>query len=136
MGQKSAANVIQAIAESRTRPLEKFLHGLGIRYVGERMARVLALHFGSTEALEAAGVEDFENVNEIGAVTAKALYDFFHDPQQNEAMHRCLERGVRPAPPERPSGAAAALAGKTVVITGTLAAPRTQWKERLERAGA
>ncbi len=136
MGQKSAANVIQAIEESKTRPLEKFLHGLGIRYVGERTARVLALHFGSIPALEAAGVEDFENVNEIGAVTAKALYDFFHDPQQSEAMQRCLQRGVRPAPPERPGGAAAALAGKTVVITGTLGAPRTQWKERLERAGA
>jgi len=134
MGKKSAANVIQAIAESRTRPLDKFLHGLGIRYVGERTARVLALHFGGIEALTAAGVEDFENVNEIGAVTAKALYDFFHDPQQNEAMHQCLERGVRPTPPERPSGAV--LAGKTVVITGTLDAPRTQWKERLERAGA
>jgi DNA ligase (NAD+) len=136
MGSKSAANVIAAIEQSKRRPLEKFLHGLGIRYVGERTARVLALHFGSIAALEAAGVEDFEDVNEIGAVTAKSLHAFFQDAQQMALVHRCLELGVRPAAPAHPSGAATPLAGKTVVITGTLGAPRTQWKERLERAGA
>ena len=136
MGKKSAANVVQAIEQSRRRPLDKFLFGLGIRFVGERTARILAQHFGSIEALEAASVEDFEDVNEIGAVTAKSLHAFFHDDRQLAVAHRCLERGVRPVAPERPAGTATPLAGKTVVITGTLSAPRAQWKERLERAGA
>jgi len=135
MGKKSAANVMRAIEQSKHRPLDKFLNGLGIRYVGERTARVLARHFGGIEALEAASVEDFENVSEIGAVTAKSLHTFFHDPQQLALVHRCLELGVQPEPLEQGSGPMP-LAGRTVVITGTLSAPRTQWKERLERAGA
>jgi DNA ligase (NAD+) len=136
MGRKSAENVVNAIEASKRRPLEKFLHGLGIRYVGERTARVLALHFGSIPALEAASVEDFENVNEIGAVTAKSLHTFFQDRQQMALVQRCLEQGVAPQAPQRAGGADAPLAGKTVVITGTLGEPRTVWKERLERAGA
>ena len=138
MGKKSAANVIEAIDASRTKPLEKFLHALGIRYVGEGASRVLARHFGSLEALRGAAVEDFENVDEIGAVTAKSLYNFFHDPVQLSLIDQCLENGVDPKPPEVPeAGAEGAtpLAGKTVVITGKLSLPRPQWKERLERAG-
>ncbi len=140
MGKKSAANVIEAIDESRTKPLEKFLHALGIRYVGERTAQVLARHFGSLEALRAASAEDFENVNEIGAVTAKSLYNFFHDPAQLALIDQSLENGVDPTAPEalEKGGAEGAtpLAGKTVVITGKLSLPRPQWKVRLERAGA
>ena len=138
MGKKSAANVIEAIHASRTRPLGKFLHALGIRYVGEGAAQVLARHFRSLKDLRAASVEALENVNEIGAVTAKSLYDFFHDPAKLTLIDQCLANGVQPTPPEA-AGAAEGetpLAGKTVVITGALSQPRPQWKERLERAGA
>lgn len=136
MGTKSAANVISAIENSKTKPLDKFLHGLGIRYVGERTARVLALHFGTLQGLREASVEDFADVNEIGAVTAKSLYNFFHDPVQLALIDQALALGVNPAPLAAPGGATEPMAGKTVVITGTLSIPRPRWKERLERAGA
>lgn len=136
MGPKSAQNVIAALEQSKKRPLDRFLHGLGIRMVGERTARVLARHFKTLEALQAATVEEIDNVNEIGTITAQAIHDFFHDPQQLKLIRQCLALGVEPQPVEAGGGVSAALAGKTVVITGTLSEPRSVWKERLERAGA
>jgi DNA ligase (NAD+) len=136
MGAKSAQNVFEALEQSKTRPLDRFLHGLGIRMVGERTARVLARHFKSLEALEAASVDDIDNVNEIGNITAQAIYDFFHDAKQLKLIRQCLKLGVDPQPLVAGGGESAALSGKTVVITGTLSEPRNVWKERLERAGA
>jgi DNA ligase (NAD+) len=136
MGPKSAQNVIEALEQSKKRPLDRFLHGLGIRMVGERTARLLARHFKTLEALEAATVEEIDNVSEIGAITAQAIHDFFHDPQQLKLIHQCLKLGVHPQPVEAAGGTSSALAGKTVVITGTLSELRSVWKERLERAGA
>jgi DNA ligase (NAD+) len=136
MGQKSAQNVYDALQASKTRPLDRFLHGLGIRMVGERTARVLAKHFKSLDALQAASVEDIDNVNEIGDITAQAIYDFFHDKKQLRLIQQCLDRGVDPQPLEAGGGESAALSGKTIVITGTLSEPRNVWKDRLERAGA
>ena len=136
MGQKSAENVIAGIAASKERPLDRLLHGLGIPQVGARTARVLARHFGTLDALRAASVEDLENLNEIGTVTAQAIHDFFRDPIQTELIRLCIERGVAPSPVEQAGGAGVPLAGKTVVITGTLSEPRAVWKDRLEAHGA
>ncbi|HEX7926081.1 MAG TPA: NAD-dependent DNA ligase LigA, partial [bacterium] len=136
MGQKSAQNVFDALEQSKTRPLDRFLHGLGIRMVGERTARVLARHFKSLDAIEAASLEDIDNVNEIGTVTAQAIFDFFHDSKQLKLIRQCLKLGVDPQPLEAGGRESAALSGKTVVITGTLSEPRNVWKDRLERAGA
>jgi DNA ligase (NAD+) len=136
MGKKSAQNVYEALEASKTRPLDRFLHGLGIRMVGERTARVLARHFKSLDALEGASVEDIDNVNEIGTITAQAIYDFFHDSKQLKLIRQCLRLGVDPQPLEAGGRESAALSGKTVVITGTLSEPRNVWKDRLERAGA
>ncbi len=97
---------------------------------------MLALHFGSLEALRNAPSEDFENISEIGLVIAKSLYEFFRDPQQTELIDRALSLGLAPVQVEAPGGADALLAGKVVVITGTLSLSRKQWKERLEQAGA
>lgn len=136
MGKKSAANVISAIDASRTRPLEKFIHGLDIRYVGENTAKVLARHFRSLDKMAGASVEELVKIDEIGAVIAESLYNFFRDPAQLALIAKCLENGVNPTPPPEQKAGVSPLAGKTVVITGTLSLPRAQWKERLERAGA
>jgi DNA ligase (NAD+) len=136
MGEKSAQNVSAAIAGSKERGLERFLFGLGIRFVGVRTARTLALHFRTLDALRAATAEEFEAVNEIGAVTANSLREFFADPQQMALLDRALALGIQPQPLAVPAQAATPLAGKTVVITGTLSLPRARWKARLERAGA
>ena len=135
MGQKSARNVLRAIAGSRTRPLDKLLFGLGIRFVGERTARVLAQRFGTLAALREAGVEELENVNEIGTVTAESIHAYFHDAQNLALLDDLLREGVDTQPLQGRSQGPQPLAGKTVVITGTLSEPRNRWKERLERAG-
>ena len=136
MAEKSAQNVIDAIALSRGRPLDKFIHGLGIRYIGERAARVLARRFKSLEELRAASLEELEDANEIGAVMAKSVHSYFADPANWALIVQALAAGVRPAQVETGAGASGALEGKTVVITGTLSEPRGRWKARLESAGA
>ena len=128
--------MIEAIEASKTRPLDKFIHGLGIRYVGERAARVLALQFGGLDQLRQATVEDLEKVNEIGAVTAQSFNSFFHDDAQWVLIEQARAAGVKPQRLEVGGDAPAALAGKTVVITGTLSFPRGRWKSLLEQAGA
>ena len=135
MGEKSSQRVIDAIAESRTRPLERLLFGLGIRYVGERTARLLARRYRSLEALGRASAEELEEIDEIGAVIAKSVWLYFQDPQHLTIIRKLLEAGVAPQAPAAPQGAAP-LAGKTIVITGTLSLPRNEWKDRLELAGA
>ena len=136
MGKKSAQNVVRAIDAARGRPLDRFLFGLGIRYVGERTAQILARRFGTLQAVREAKREDFEAIGEIGQVIAQSLERFFADPRQNELIDRCLELGVQPQAVEGAAGGEGPLQGKTVVITGTLSVPRNTWKQRLEEAGA
>ena len=136
MGEKSSANVIAALKESQHRPLDRFLHALGIPGVGERTAKLLARHFGSLDGVMKASLEELDNVSEIGDVTAAAIRAFFEDARQAAFIQRCISLGVRPQPLAAGSAESSALAGKTIVITGTLSEPRPVWKERLERAGA
>jgi DNA ligase (NAD+) len=136
MGAKSAANVIAALTESKRRTLDRFLHALGIPGVGERTARLLARHFGTLEAVMDASLEELDNVNEIGAVTAAAIHAFFRNARQRAMIARCRKLGVAPQPLAAGGAEATPLAGKSVVLTGTLSEPRAVWKERIERAGA
>jgi len=135
MGAKSAQNVLNAIDASRNKPLDKFLFALGIRMVGDRTARLLARHFGSLEAVRAASAEELEQVREVGSITAASIHAFFRDPLQSWLIEDLLASGVRPAPVEHANREAGPLAGKTVVITGTLSEPRNKWVERIEQAG-
>ncbi len=135
MAKKSSENVIEAIEGSKNQSLARFLFGLGIRQVGGRTAQVLARRFKSLDGLKEASLEDLADVNEIGDITAQHIHDFFHDKQQLKLIDQCLKLGVKAKQEEIRAGAQP-LAGKTVVITGTLSEPRPVWKERLERAGA
>ena len=136
MGAKSSQNVMAAIAGSKNRPLNRVIHGLAIRHVGERTARILAQRFASLEALAAAGEEELENIHEIGEVTARSLSAFFKGAAGQELLRQLAEAGVAPTPVESSGGGGRPLAGKTVVITGTLDRPRSWWKGKLEQAGA
>jgi DNA ligase (NAD+) len=136
MAEKSAGNVVRAIEISKTRPLERFIHALGVRHVGERAARVLARHFRSLERLRGASVEELQDINEIGPIMAQSVRTFFSDPAQAALIDKALAAGVRPVALEGGAESAGPLAGKTVVITGTLTVPRGRWKNRLEQAGA
>jgi DNA ligase (NAD+) len=121
MGKKSAANLVEGIAASRNRTLDRFLTGLTIRHVGTRMAEVLAERFRTLEALRAASLAELSSVPEVGDVVAASVFDFLHDPENQELIDELLAVGVKPQPPaEVVRSGELRLAGQTVVVTGTL----------------
>lgn len=138
MGAKSAENLLLQLEESKARPMHRVLYALGIRHVGERAARVLSERFASLEDLAGASAEDLEAVDEIGPKTAAELRRFFDDERNRAVVGRLLAAGVR-AEPERTAApsADAPLAGKTVVITGTLVGmTRSEARAAAEAMGA
>jgi len=137
MGEKSAENLLEALEKSKDTTLARFIFALGIRQVGEATAQALAAHFGGIEALQDADAEALEAVPDVGPVVAQSIRAFFHEKHNREVIDRLMAAGVHwPAVVRTPQGEAP-LAGKTVVITGTLAAmTRDQAKERLQALGA
>jgi DNA ligase (NAD+) len=120
MAQKSAANVIDAIQTSRNRPLDRLLAALGIRHVGNRVAYVLATHFGSLDALKEATADQLSAVHEIGPVIADSVHDFFHNSAGLETIRRLQSAGIDPTFAAPSAAGAGPLAGQTIVVTGTL----------------
>jgi DNA ligase (NAD+) len=121
MGQKSAQNLLAEIERSRTTEPSRLLYGLGIRHVGERVASVLIEAFGSVEAIEQAGAQDLEAVHEVGPVVAQSVREYFDEPVNRRLVARLRDAGVRTAAPRRTAPEPAApLAGKALVLTGTL----------------
>jgi len=131
---KSAENLIAAIEGSKRPPLERFLFALGIRHVGEYVAKILARSFGSLAAIEAASQEELTAVEGIGPTIAESIYGFFHDPRHIRLLRKLEEAGVKPVARKRP--ASGALRGKTFVFTGGLKAfSREKAKEVVESLG-
>ncbi len=132
--EKSARKLHRAIHNSKDVPLDRFLYALGIRHVGNHVARVLAREFRSVDALSGAGKEDLEEVPEVGPEIAESVYDFFRDSSNLEVLHGLLDAGVSP----RASGAegSARLSGMTFVFTGSLTEfTRSEAEEAVERMG-
>ncbi len=139
MAEKSAANVIAAIADSKNRDLWRLIHGLGILHVGEGAARKLAGYFRNLAALASAGLEDLQKVGDIGPVVAQSLFDFFHNPKNLAVIQKLRDAGVRfeSSEAEAPAASSGPFADKTVVITGTLSKfSREQAQEELRKRGA
>ena len=123
LGEKSAQRVVDGLDRSRTAPLGRFIFALGIRHVGERTAELLAGHFGSLAAIQAATPEELEEVDEVGPRIAESVHQFFAADRNRALLDRLHQAGIRPsesAPAERAPETAAPLAGKTFVLTGTL----------------
>src|SRR5690606_11363003 len=121
MGEKSAENLLKAIATSKDRPLRRLIRALGIRYVGDHTAEILAGHFGSLERLAAADRETLTQIPEVGPKIAESVHAFFRQPQVQDFLARLRAAGVRTADPETAAPPAGGpLSGRTVVITGTL----------------
>jgi DNA ligase (NAD+) len=134
MGDKSAQNILDEIENSKTLPLERVIYGLGIRMVGERTAQFLAEHFGSMDTLENAGVEELQNVNEVGPRIAESIVEFFSIPANRKLVERLREAGLTLTGQKKQRGTK--LAGKTFVLTGTLAHfTRDEAKKMIEDAG-
>jgi len=119
MAEKSAANVIEAIEQSKTRPLWRLIAALGIRHIGGQSAQLLAEHFGELSALVNSDRESLEAIDQIGPKIAESVYEYFRHPQNRKVLDQLLAAGVKP---EKPKVARRSdkLAGKSIVVTGTL----------------
>ncbi|HUI26109.1 MAG TPA: NAD-dependent DNA ligase LigA [Candidatus Kryptonia bacterium] len=133
MAEKSAQNVIDAIAGSKRTTLARFINGLGIPQVGEHMAAVLAEHFGSIDALEQASEEELLAVRDIGPETAREIRAFFDQKDNRAVIARLTRAGVHPTVERRTRGTK--LAGQTFVITGALSIPRDEATRLIEAQG-
>jgi DNA ligase (NAD+) len=122
MGEKSAANLIEAIEHSKKTTLPRLLYGLGIPEVGEATALALARHFGTLEALLAADEARIQQVPDVGPVVAAHVAAFFASPEHRSVIKALRDKGVTwPDMPAAPVEEAGTLAGRIFVLTGTLA---------------
>ncbi len=132
--EKSARTLLAEIARSKKAGLARVLMGLGIRFVGERTAELLAEEFGSIDAIMAADAEELERVEEVGPRISEAILDFFSRPANQELVQRLKDAGVETTAEKKQR--TAQLAGLTFVLTGTLPTlTREQAKEKIEAAG-
>jgi DNA ligase (NAD+) len=132
-GHKSAENAVQAIQDASRTTLAKFIQALGIRYIGEVNAGLLARHFSSLENIMAATLPELLEVEGIGAQAAASLVDYFSDPAVRRMIARLLESGLEIVP-ERTAGQQ--LAGRVFLFTGTLSTmSRNEAKQRVKALG-
>ncbi|MDG6099194.1 NAD-dependent DNA ligase LigA [Alteromonas sp. ZYF713] len=137
MGDKSAANLLQAIHNAKQTTLPKFLYALGIREVGETTAANLALHFQTLEAIQNASLDDLQAVQDVGVVVAEHVFNFFNESHNTEVLEGLLSAGLNWPEIEVPDEADLVLDGKTCVVTGTLSQmSRNDVKALLQQAGA
>ena len=139
MADKSAANLVAALEASKNTTLARFLYALGIRHVGEATAKDLAKHFGALDRVMDASLEQLLEVRDVGPVVAQSIRTFFDQPHNREVVEQLRAAGIRW---DEHDGAAAdaapkPLAGKTLVLTGTLPTlSRDEAKVLIEAAGA
>ncbi len=136
MGEKSAQNLLDALARSKETTLAHFLYALGIREVGEATSQTLARQFGSLEALEKATEEQLQETPDIGPVVAAHIAAFFRQPHNREVMDKLRRAGIHWPDVQGPGEKALPLASKTFVLTGSLSRPRSQIKAELQELGA
>ena len=121
MQEKSAGKLLKAVEASKSRGLMRLLAALGIRHVGGRAAEVLVGHYDNIDQIASAGVEELMQIREIGPVIAESIYQFFHSPAGKDAIRRLKAIGVKMTVDRKARAAGGgAMAGKTVVVTGTL----------------
>ena len=135
MGPKSSHNLLDQIAGSKARDLSALIFALGIRHVGERLARTLASHFRTLDALAEAAAEELTEVEDIGPKVAESILFFFRQPENTALIRRLKEAGLN-FESRAEKRATGPLEGKTFVLTGTLASlERDEAKEVIEGLG-
>jgi DNA ligase (NAD+) len=137
MGPKSSRNLGDEIERSKANDLGRLLFALGIRHIGEKLARTLADHFGDLDALAAASTEDLLLVEDVGPVVAESLTFFFLQPENRELLKSLRAAGLNTRSEPKPPAGDQSLAGRTYVLTGTLERfTRDQARSALEARGA
>jgi DNA ligase (NAD+) len=140
MGEKSVSNLLKAIEDSKENSLERLLFGLGIRHVGAKAAKTLAIHFETLDRLMTADVDELTAIPEVGEKMADAVVTYFHKPEVLELIQELKQAGVNMEykGPKPISGdqSSSYFAGKTIVLTGKLEAlTRNEAKEKIEALG-
>jgi len=137
--EKSAQNLLDSLEKAKHTTLARFIYGLGIRHVGESTAKDLAKHFGSLTPIMDASIEELLEVNDVGPIVAESIHQFFAEEHNRTVIEQLRAPGkvTWPEGPPAPKAPQGVLAGKTVVLTGTLPTlTRDAAKEMLEAAGA
>ena len=137
MGEKSAENIVNGIAASKEVPVERVLFALGIRFVGETVAKKIAKSFTDIEELENADIEKLKNIDEIGEKIAQSIITYFSNPANRELVERLKANGLQLHRTEEDlSGYTDKLAGQSIVISGVFTHhSRDEYKEMIEKNG-
>ena len=135
--ERSARKIVDGIAASRQVPFERVVFALGIRFVGETSARLLARHFKTMDALQNASMQELMEVEGVGEVIAKSVIAYFHNPVNQDIVERLRSYGLQmQLSEEQISGASDKLAGKSIVISGVFAKhSRDEYKALIEQNG-
>lgn len=135
--ERSARKIVDGIAASRQVPFERVVFALGIRFVGEMSARLLARHFKTMDALQNASMQELMEVEGVGEVIAKSVIAYFHNPVNQDIVERLRSYGLQmQLSEEQISGATDKLAGKSIVISGVFAKhSRDEYKALIEQNG-
>lgn len=135
-GKKSVENLLSSIEKSRTVTLPRFLSGISIEHVGEETAEILARAFGTLDAIGKASKSELENVDGVGTIVADSIYRWFHDGHNKQMLARLLKQVHIKKFEKSIAKKSTAFSGKTVVLTGTLAAlSRDEAKDMVKKQG-
>ena len=137
MGEKSAENIIQGVEKSKTVPYERVIFALGIRFVGETVAKKVARAFRSIDDLKSATLDDLIHGDEIGEKIAQSILRYFHSEKNLQLIERLREAGVQMAiSEEETAGQTDKLQGQSIVISGVFARhSRDEYKALIEKHG-
>jgi DNA ligase (NAD+) len=135
-GEKSINNMLEGIEKSKQMPFEKVLFGLGIRYIGETVAKKLVHHFKNMDNLIAASLEELVVAEEIGERIAQSLIEYFSDAQHLQEIEKLKSHGLQFIAEEKVvTLASEKLSGKTFIISGTFERSRDELKDIIEQNG-
>lgn len=136
-GEKSVTNLLDAITNSKNNSLERLIFGLGIRHVGKKTAKILAIYFGDIDKLMKADYDLLSNIPDIGDIIAKSIIDYFSKEENIKLINNLKDLNVNMEyKGEKVDTSNDKINGKTFVITGTLSESRDHYKEKLESLGA
>ena len=136
-GEKSVTNLLDAITESKKNSLERLIFGLGIRHVGKKTAKILAMYFGEMDKLIKADYDLLKNIPDVGDIIAKSITDYFSKDENIKLINNLKALNINmDYLGEKVDNSNEEIYGKTFVITGTLSNPRDVYKEKLESLGA
>ena len=122
--EKTAENILKGIDASKSAPFERVLFAIGIRYVGETVARKLALHFKNIDAIAGAGIVELQEAENIGEKVASSVFNFFHKPENILFINKLLAAGLNMVAEKQADLLSAKLSGKSIVVSGSFGSPK------------